>query len=346
MEINNRIGIFTDQHLRSTGSFPPFNKLSESGLSKELDNIIRGFYFVADQIRSYKPRAVFSLGDAFHNPEVIDVPTLEGASRAFGVVKKACDEVGADFYILVGNHDVVSENPTLITSVSVLEGFGQVIKEPYFIDIDEFTVSMVPYSSNPSKMYSQLKEAEVQSDLILTHIDVAGCRYENNHLSESEIDPTFKVPVISGDIHFSQHVGSVIYPGSLVQNKFTRSDLSGIGGAAFYDLETKEYQLERNIYSKHYVKAHSIEEAKKHDPNQVIIQLVTDVPKEEAEIELEDYEFNYLPAPKVDDNLEVEYENVGIESPEVVLRTYINQDRPSALKNFDETLKSRSESNA
>lgn len=294
---------------------------------------------MADQIRKFKPRAVFSLGDAFHNPEVIDVPTLYGASIGFGEVRDACKEVGCEFYIVEGNHDINSETPIRISSAQILQGFGTVISELFYIDLDEFTIGVVPFYSNPGKMYSLLQEAQITADLILTHIDVAGCKYENNHDSESDLDPNFNVPVISGDIHLRQEIGSVIYPGSNVQQRFSRSDLDGVGGPLFYDLQTKKPQYIMNTYSKHYVKATSIEDVKNFDPESVVVQLVTDLPVEDVEKELEGYDYVRLPLPRIDEGMEVEYESSGIESPELILRNFISSDNPEALKQFDETLK-------
>ena len=193
---------YSDTHLRSTGSFPPYNVVTESGLTKELLNILHGFKFVANQILEFKPKVVVNCGDTFHNTEFISSMTLHGAAIALDMIAKACQEVGAHHIIIPGNHDILIQDPSkVITSITPLTGFGEICLKRHIHEVNGFKIGIVPYNSDHERAYSDLVELQNQCDLLVTHLDFCGAQYDTGRISESKIEPNFDVPVISGDLH-------------------------------------------------------------------------------------------------------------------------------------------------
>jgi hypothetical protein len=220
---------YSDTHLRETGSFAPFNVLQANGLTGELNNIILGYRFVADQIRKYRPQHVGCLGDTFHVTESQTAKVLHSADVALGEVAQASRDVDAEHDIFAGNHEI--ENDLLrITSISPLRGYGRIILDFEIRDVHGVKIAFVPHFSDVGYLIDCIRRAEEEADLILAHADFEGCAYESGEKSKSKLSPQLKKPCIAGDIHLPQDIGSVSYVGALVQHRFGRMDLDQIGG--------------------------------------------------------------------------------------------------------------------
>jgi DNA repair exonuclease SbcCD nuclease subunit len=333
---------FSDTHLKDFGSFPPFNKVEENGFTRELNNILIGFEWVAKQIIEYKPSLVMLLGDLYHTPEGLSTTVITASDRALTGIKNACAEVGAVFVITKGNHDVQNE-PLGINSICTLGGYGTILLENTVYklkDDNKITkIGVVQFNSDEDLITKDLRIMEKKCDLMVTHLDFKSAEYENGFKSESEIDANFSIPVVSGDLHATQRVGSVYYPGSLVQNRFTRNDTEKVGGVLMWDSATNEFLHLPNTASYHYVKIDDIIDLQKIDPKfNVILQIKCEV--DDLSI-FEGYDFIYIPVHKknetgMDENTPTRL-NFG--TPFSMLRKYTSNNRPEAVEFLDSVIK-------
>lgn len=334
--MSNDFMFFSDAHLRDVGSFPPFNKIEENGLSQELNNIILGFRFVADMVKKKKPKALFFLGDMYHTPEALPTSVIFGSSVALELVKDACIETDCKFYIMEGNHDILSDTFG-INSISTLGGYGEIIKEDGVIDIDGFQIWVAKFQSDKEKVGASLEKGK-KYDLIITHLDFKGARYETGKVSNSRVSPNLDVPVISGDIHLPQDIGDVSYIGSLVQNRFNRCDLDGVGGVLIFNTETKKITRIPNKYSKHYVKIEDLSQLEGLPPERCVLQVKCPLPDEESVKLLEGFEYIHIPIPDYKEQVEVNKKIMSMERPDKILRSFLADERPETVALFDEVI--------
>lgn len=331
---------YSDTHLRDNGSFFPYNVTDTNGLTKELNNILKGFRFIADQILLHKPKLVCNLGDTFQVTEFITTQTLYGAHLGLSMIRDACREVGARHIALNGNHDTLSETPQVVTSIHCLSGYFDVYTELSYINYDDnYRISLIPHCSNEGKLYSWFADGQDNSDLMLAHFNAQGCMYESGVRSESHISPYFTKPCLAGDIHLPQDIGSVSYVGSLVQHKFYQMGLDRIGGILLYDPNTKLVKRVKNTYSKHYIKVIDDDKMKLPPAHLALVQFVTSKTREEADELLKGYDFMYVKEIKQNTGLKTEYSSFSLADPKLLLRSFIQEDNPGVLEDYDTILK-------
>ena len=328
---------YSDVHIREYGSFTPYNHLDSNGLTKELNNILKGFDFVADMIRKYKPIHVGLLGDIYNTTEMQTARVLQASAWALGKTKAACDELGIGQTILDGNHDLLSESPR-ISNIANLIGYGTVVHEPYHLDLGGFRLGFVPASDNHGVMFSNLQMIQSSVDLICTHTDFAGCKYESGHPSASPIPAQWDKPVVSGDIHLPQSLGNVHYIGSLIQNKFYRNPIENVGGVLLYDIENGAVLRVKNTYSKHYIKHFEGSGEKLPPPESCVLMVVSSKSKDEITEMFKDYEHIHIPAIVQRDAVKVTYSHFSLDNPDKILRSHVAKDRPEAIDTFDEVM--------
>jgi DNA repair exonuclease SbcCD nuclease subunit len=326
---------YADIHLREFGSFSPWNKVDSNGLTLELNNIIKGCRFVANMIAELQPDMVVNLGDIFNNQETISVKTLHGVHLGLRMIHKACGRI--PHFAIPGTHDTYSEMQR-IYSISPLQGyFTEIFTEVKYVQND--STAFIPYMSNPEEFYKAITSLKPSVKLVFCHHDFAGAKYENGHESESLISPQLPFTVMAGDIHLPQSVGSVIYVGSLVQNKFQQYRLND-NGIIIFDTEKNEFIRYRNNLSKHYLVLDDLDILSELDPDKVILKVISDISREEAEKILSKFEYVYFPKKaKKGDEEEKSYSDLNVENPVEALRNYVAKDKPEALEILDKVVR-------
>ena len=309
--------------------------MDSNGLTPEINNTIKGCRFVANMIAELQPDMVVNLGDIFNNQESISVKTLHGVHLGLIMIHKACGRI--PHLAIPGTHDTYSESQGIF-SISPLRGyFTEIFTEIKYVE--NVSMAFIPYMSDPIKFYNSIMSLNSSVKLVFCHHDFLGAKYENGHASESVTSPELPFMVIAGDIHLPQQVGSVIYAGSLVQNKFQQYRLND-NGVLVYDTATQLYERYPNTMSKHYVVLNDFEELKDLDPERVILKVVSDIPKEEAEKILSKYEYVYFPQKaKKEEESEGQYSEFNVENPVESLQKYVAQDRPEALEILNKVVK-------
>ena len=143
----DRILSFSDLHVRETGSFPPWCQIINGrGLTGELENIVRGIDFVCMQIVEHQPRLVLFCGDWHHCTDSLTALAIYVSGLCHAKVRRACDEVGAEFWMLPGQHDIFSER-FCINSINVFQNSAKIFPTETIKDIDGFRIVVLPFTS-------------------------------------------------------------------------------------------------------------------------------------------------------------------------------------------------------
>lgn len=336
-----KILFYTDPHLREHGSFPPFNVRESNGLTRELNNIIKGFDFVADICKEKTVDYVICLGDLFHNIDSIPNSVLYGADIALSKISSIITK--DRHYCITGNHDIVNQS-NHVNSISCLRGHFTPISSSQSItlqkDKEKVVVGFIPYS-DIGRVYSDMMSMRDNVDMICTHSECAGAVMESGHPVEAGVISKFGKPVFSGHIHLRQDVDDWKFPGSLVQHRFNRDNTLSIGGVIIYDTVSKSSEFIPNTYSKHYVVVRNIDTIPELHPDNCVLLTRLPIPRSEVEEILGGkYEFHYIPVPKsksLTDSESVRFVNENI-SQDHLLKNFVYKNRPSAMDIVDKII--------
>jgi len=340
-----KILFYADPHFRETSSYPPFNRVQENGLTGELNNILLGFDFIRSRIEEYEPNLVIDLGDTYHKDNTVSVRTLHAASLGMGRISSICKMMGIDHLILVGNHDIYAVNESdgsKITSICSLEAHGILVTENMNYSLGKrgkagFNIFLVPFTDSLEEAYQGILEGS-HYDLIAAHIDFLGAVHDNNHPVEVGLDSNVAVPVICGHIHLQQVVGSVIYPGSLIQGRFTREHLEDAGGVLIYDTDSNEYEIIQNDLSKHFIKVKDLNKLKFMDPDRCILKVYSELPEDDVQGMLEGFQYMFITSKNKDEAAQNLIRN-EIDKPEKMLRDFIIENKPEYVEIYDGVIK-------
>jgi hypothetical protein len=334
--MSDKVLAYGDQHMRATSSFLPWNVTTLNGLTRETNNLLLGYDFVADRILHHRPEKVVNLGDIFHPTAIIAAEVLDAAGRGIARVAEACHQVGAEHIIIPGNHDCYSLTPRII-SIRPFGGYGRIINEPELNIHDSFgPLVYIPYMEDDELYQAFLKYSACGKCIIFCHQELPGAVYENGRAATCMVEPPAGHKIISGHIHMFQAYNNVVYVGSLVQNRFSNYEIKTMG-VAIINTRTGEVTPELNTYSKHYVACKSVNDAFKFDPKQVVLKIFTDEDKDTARARLDAAGFEYMliRPPKVKEGGKVISVDGFTTSPTDLLRTYVATNKPEYLDIYD-----------
>lgn len=338
--MNDKILFFSDVHIRETGSFLPWNQVVNGrGLTGEIENIMKGFKFISSQIVEHQPRLVIFAGDWHHTTDSITTMSLYASGLCHSMILDACEEVGCEFWMFSGQHDIYSEIYN-ITSIGVFSRSCKYIPTEKIKDIDGFKIGILPYLSCNELALSTLSDMSCKVDLISTHLNFGGSVFESGKVSDSILSPKLGVPCVSGDIHRQGAYQDVTYCGSLYQNKFAQDNTDHVGGVVLFDMNSKKIKSIPNTVSKHYVRVKDLKQVKKLDPDKVVLQVVTSDDKEEVSNVCEDFEYMFIPRPTFEEEKEFDedYVDTSLQTPKEIFRSYVEDDNPEAVKLFDRVM--------
>jgi DNA repair exonuclease SbcCD nuclease subunit len=149
------------------------------------------------------------LGDICESPRLSYLAQL-ALSRIIDTAHK--HHIKCWFYL--GNHDLLSEDPSVGHSLEVLKLWGranvEIITEPTDTSIGGISVRVLPW---PHKNFSKTR-------LNLAHIDVSGSKTDSGRLNDKEGLNASQAWALIGHIHTSQRVRNSFYPGTLYQTNF------------------------------------------------------------------------------------------------------------------------------
>jgi hypothetical protein len=331
-----RILFYADVHCRDSGSFLPFNRLNERGLTGECENLLKGYEFLRDMIIEHKPDMVIDGGDATDVTEFQSARTLFTLARGHTMIRSAVDKVGCGWEGIPGQHDMINEEH-MITNMEILKPYLDMIHlEPTVASYGDIKIGYIPFCTNTIELQKTIWKFGEICDVLVTHTNYKGCAFDSGKISESKLEASDKVVTLSGDIHLRQKVGMMYYPGSLIQNKFNRDDLSGAGGVIIFDTETKKVEFIQNSYSRHYVRVKDLTEFLKNPvpADRCVLKVVTELSYEEVKSEIPGYDFITAPPSKMSTDEAVEYTDVALEDPISLASEWILKENPDALDLF------------
>jgi predicted phosphodiesterase len=224
-----KVLMFSDLHIKQYSGVSFLNRICDNGLTNNLNNIIEACKFVAGQIEQEKPDCVVNLGDSFHVPEFIRVSEICAADQCFGIISKACQNVGSVFYSLMGNHSIFSDK---LSFAPILEKYSNVIYGSDF-RLTMNNIGLVSYTEKDNLRESIESLVKLGAKIICVHADFAGAKYDSGKVVKDGLEYDGDVQIFSGHIHAYQTIKNVYYIGSLIRNFFLR-DLN-FGGITIWE---------------------------------------------------------------------------------------------------------------
>jgi DNA repair exonuclease SbcCD nuclease subunit len=233
------IGCFSDLHLGLGQDSPVWHKIA-------LD-------FAKWASEKYKELFIDEIiipGDIFHNRSQISVETLAVARQFFDFFK--------DFtiYISTGNHDCFKKDSSDINSISLLDGWNNIViidKEPLILETNfNKSIGLVPWGYDISKV--------PPCDIIFGHFEISSfymntykvCEHGHSYKNMFDIGNC----IISGHFHKKDHRKyennrQITYLGSPFQHNF--GDCNDSRGIYVFDVSNNTFKfLENNISPKHF----------------------------------------------------------------------------------------------
>ena len=211
-----------------------FDMKTESGYGLRIDNIIACAEWISEEIKSRKPRIVVNGGDTHNSIGVVSTEASSAIGKCISIINEACDSVGAEHMIILGNHDMgILSNS--VTSVDNLKFLSEVtlVTEPCEFLMGARKFGIVPYSRDTNYTRNALLTHMANGcKIVFTHLDFDGFKFNSVKSSECELkptefDPNFKI--VNGHYHIYQEIGSVLSPGSCIQHKYAEySEKRGI----------------------------------------------------------------------------------------------------------------------
>jgi len=202
--VNTEVLMFSDLHIRG---------------SKHRQVLIDSFNWVCEMIIEHSPRLVVMLGDTFHAYTSIEIPDLALAFDAYGDFASACEIVGAELIVLVGNHDQYSQDG----EVHSMGFFNLVASKHNAVVNREEIVRQVGSTSVAFLGYVPSAPAWIfpDADVLFTHCPISGidATFKDSHDWPKEAFSGFR-KVFMGHYHDPSPDGKFVVVGSLTAQSF------------------------------------------------------------------------------------------------------------------------------
>lgn len=211
-----RILIFSDPHVHPYGQFSPLKGDS----SQRLIDLNNSFQWIYYSIREYKPDLIVCCGD-WHEKPVLDAVTIKWSSMFYQELCDTAIDVEANFRIIPGNHDQISDDIHCMSYMTLADGRHFTRLHDDFMMEDG--ICYLPYMRDLD-YYTRCIEACPTDSLLFTHMDVIGARLNSSYPSmygvKSDIFKKFR-HVFIGHLHHPQEIAeNITYVGSLTHNHF------------------------------------------------------------------------------------------------------------------------------
>jgi DNA repair exonuclease SbcCD nuclease subunit len=235
-----------DLHLSSPGP-----KGNVGGLSAYIDNHddVVADLVIKQPLRYAKEHGIEHVvlyGDLFEHPRA----SYEGQLALIRILRKPFQ-----FHVIVGNHDMFGEDPSLGHSLQILKEFAlpnvSIYTEPTIKSFGKARINFLPYPHNKF----------VKDAINIAHVDVAGARSDSGRLMDGEKMPSSKYLGVVGHIHTNQQVRNTHYSGTLYQTNFGESQEKFFHHCVY---DVGEWEV-NNIAVKPTYRLHTCEVAEKAD---------------------------------------------------------------------------------
>lgn len=187
---------FTDKH---DHPFNEFSKPTRNGRTTLLDEHYATYDWVAQQILHHKPEFVVNLGDHVQTIGYVDAMTITCVQYGDQVVRRACKEVGASYFPMIGNHDIGND----ANRTHVLPFIEGLITEAGNRD----GLFFFPFYRDWEPVWHVCRPVAEQSYRAFIHLDIVGARFNFALTSKDGISPSdfpSTCQVIAGHFHHPQ----------------------------------------------------------------------------------------------------------------------------------------------
>lgn len=205
---------FGDLHVYTTHQF---SKINQNGYSTRLNEHIATAKLICKKIEEVHPDIVVLGGDVFHTQGTLDVWVIDAAYTILSMIRDACNEVGAGFHVLVGNHDLLADNNSVTHSLKAAKFYKDLVLHE---KLEEFSnLVFLPYVQEAWKINQFLETIENKEEKVaFAHLDFFGAKFHDSLFDNSGIKPElfkdFK-KVIGFHYHLPQSLGNnIVFPGS------------------------------------------------------------------------------------------------------------------------------------
>jgi DNA repair exonuclease SbcCD nuclease subunit len=184
----------------------------KGGIAKYVPNYDEIVFEEADRAlewaRERGIRTVFLLGDTCESPRM----SYEAMLNLVSFFARNEDMM---FYVILGNHDMFSDDPSVGHSLQVVMSmYGRpnvrFIEKPETIKIDKVPVRFLPY---PHEDFDP-------KALNVFHKEVYGSKGDSGRPMKDDKLSKSKAVVVAGHLHTSHRVRNTFYPGTLAQKNF------------------------------------------------------------------------------------------------------------------------------
>ena len=203
-----KIFTFGDLHIYP---YHQFSKPEEFGYTTRLKEHVEACKSIAKWIVQDKPDIVCCGGDIFHTQSKIDTIVLDCASQCIDIINQACKSIGKEFHILVGNHDILSDNNRSSHSLIPFKWWNNVVIHEV---PEEFNnVVYLPYVTEPVKISDYIKTMKNKEDKVaIAHLDFRGARFNDTMIDENGFDSDMFM-------EFDQVIGHHYHVPQVLRNK-------------------------------------------------------------------------------------------------------------------------------
>lgn len=236
----NTIGMFSDIHIGLSQDSPMWHK--------EVLNIAN---WIKESFENEGINDIIIPGDVFHNRNEISVNTISIAKDFFEILK------GFRIFISTGNHDCYYKDKSDINSVSIFNGWNNIIvvdKSPAILKYKDKTISLIPWGTSIEDI--------PKSEICFGHFEINSFYMNTFKLCTHGVESKNilkKSPfVISGHFHNKEERsyknGKILYLGSPYQHNF--GDIDQIRGIYTLNLNDNSTKFIENTFSPKHIKIH------------------------------------------------------------------------------------------
>ena len=229
---------FGDLHIYQ---YHQFSKPEDFGYTTRLNEHLVACKNLAKLIETVSPDLVCCGGDVFHTQSRVDTIVLDCASACIDVINQSCKKIHVPFDIIVGNHDILSDNNRSSNALIPFRNWDNV-RLHESIDVDN-NIVYLPYITEPNRVASHLKSIDISGKVGLAHLDFRGAKFNDTFIDdqgmETDLFKDFEL-VIGHHYHLPQKMKNMVFPGSLQVFSFREPRSPLTRGVILYDTESKE----------------------------------------------------------------------------------------------------------
>lgn len=238
---------FSDKH---DHPFNEFSRPTKGGRTTLLDEHYQTYDWIAEQIVEHRPDFVVNLGDTVFTIGYVDALTITCVEYGDQAIRQACKVVGATYYPMLGNHDIMND----ATRIHVLPFVKGLVTEASMVMPDLF---FFPFYRDWEPVWQQNREKVLSiARRAYIHLDISGARFNRAAVCKSGIAPADfpgTCRVVAGHFHHPQVLTRNFFCiGSCMYRDFRDEVVDEPRGIVVDDLDTGDWLRIENPHTSIY----------------------------------------------------------------------------------------------